>query len=289
MTWFVLRKILALVAIVLVTAAIGWWLVAGAAGSATQGDFFSWLGHLLVGNFGLAADGRPVGPLLGNALTVTLPLGLLALLLTTLFGIALGWLTALRPGSLADRALRAIADIGVATPNFWLGMMLLLAFATGLHWLPPGGFVPWPESPSTALASLLLPAVALALPATAALAINLRAMLVEASNAPAVIGAQSRGATRRDAVRRGRLQAMLRFGRPLSYQFAAVIAGTVIVENVFYLPGLGRLILDAVGARDLGIVRGGVVILVLLIAGTLTLTEIAFGLVDPRRRAEASE
>lgn len=289
MTWFVLRKVLALIAIVLVTAAIAWWLVARVPGSANQGDFFSWLGHLLVGNFGLSADGRPVGPLLGSALAVTVPLALIAWLLTAVLGGALGWLAALKPESLADRILRAIADIGLATPNFWLGLMLLLAFATGLHWLPPGGFVPWQDSAPTALASLLLPAVALALPAAAVLALNLRTILVEASDAPAVIGVQARGAAWRDAVRRSRLNAMLRFGRPLAHQFAAVIAGTVIVENVFYLPGLGRLILDAVGTRDLGIVRGGVVILVLLIAATLMLTEIAFGFLDPRRRTEASE
>src|SRR6185369_5827928 len=119
-----------------------------------------------------------------------------------------------------------------ATPNFWLGMMLVLGFAGGLHWLPQGGFVPWQDSTPAAIASLVLPALALAASAAAALALDVRSMMVAAAEAPAVLGAQARGATRRDAVRRSRLPALLGLGPSLARQFATVVAGTVIVENV---------------------------------------------------------
>jgi len=289
MTWFVLRKFAVLLAIVLVTAVLVWWLLAGVPKSTVQGDFSSWLGHLLVGNFGLSQAGEAIGPMLGARLAVTLPLALLAMLLGTAVGSGIGWLAALAPGSVADRALTGLSDLGLATPNFWLGMMLAMAFASGLHWLPPGGFVPWQQGPLAALASLVLPAMALAAPAAAALAQQVRSTLADAASAPAVLGAQVRGATRRDAVRRSRGRALLTFGSPLARQFAAVVAGTVVVENVFYLPGLGRLILDAVSTRDLATLRGGLLVLVLMSAGIVFLIEIAFAWLDPRRRAGVPE
>jgi peptide/nickel transport system permease protein len=289
MTWFVLRKLLALVAIVLLTAAIVWWLLAGLPEAPASGDFLSWLGHLLVGNFGYSATGEAVGPILAGRLAITVPLALLAILLTALLGFGLGWIAALRPGAVGDRLLTALSDLGIATPNFWLGMMLVLAFAGGLHWLPQGGFVPWQDSALAALASLILPALALAASATAALGLDVRSAMVAAAEAPAVLGAQARGATRRDAIRRSRLPALLRLGPSLARQLAGVVAGTVIVENVFYLPGLGRLILDAATARDLVTTRAGLVVLVVLIAGTVCLAQIVFGWLDPRRRAGVPE
>lgn len=289
MTWFVLRRFAALVAIVLLTALIVWWLLAGVPDAGAKGEFFSWLGHLLVGNFGVSGSGEAISPMLAGRLAVTVPLALLALLLTTLVGFGLGWLAALRPGTIGDRLLGVLTDLGIAAPNFWLGMMLALALAGGLHWLPTGGFVPWQDSAPSAFASLILPALALAAPAAAALAVQVRSALVAAAGAPAVLGAQARGATRRDAVRRSRMPALLTLGPTLGRRFATVVAGTVIVENVFYLPGLGRLILDAAVGRDLMAARGGLVVLVLLVAGTLFLTQIVFGWLDPRCRAAVTE
>lgn len=290
MTWFVLRKLAVLLAIVLATAAIAWWLLAAVPDSGGGArDFFSWLGHLLVGNFGIAASGDAVGTMLAGRLAVTLPLAFLAMLFGVPVGFGLGWLAALRPRSLLDRLVRALGEIGIATPNFWLGMMLVLALASGLHWLPPGGFVPWQESAPAALGSLILPALALAAPASAALALQMRAALVVSAQSPAVLGARARGTTRREAIRRGWLPALLSLGAPLATQLAAVVAGTVIVENVFYLPGLGRLILDAVGAHDTTTLCGGLVVLVTLIAGIRVVAQIAFAWLDPRRRAEMAE
>lgn len=289
MIWFVLRKLLVLVAVVLVTAVIVWWLLAGLPDTGAGGDFLGWLGHLLVGNFGVSATGEAVGGMLAARLAITVPLALIAMAFTSLLGFGLGWLAALRPGSIGDRLVTAVSDLGIATPNFWLGMMLTLAVAGGLHWLPPGGFVPWQDSVLSALASLFLPALALAISAGAGLALEVRSALIVAMQAPAVVGAQARGSTRSEAVRRSRLRGVLSLGPALARQFALVVGGTVIVENAFYLPGLGRLILDAVAARDLATVRAGLVVLVVLIAGTLSLTQIAFGWLDPRRRGEVPE
>ena len=180
-----------------------------------------------------------------------------------------------------------MAEIGIATPNFWLGMVLVLAFATGLHLLPPGGFVPWGDNFGGALVSLILPALALALPAAAVLAIATRDALVEARTAGYAIAAQARGLTAHEAfTTHGLRTASLPVLQALAVQCAAIVAGTVIVENVFYVPGLGRLILDALNAHDLAIVGGGLVVLVLLISGTMFLLQLALVWADPRLRAE---
>ena len=200
MLWFVLRKFAAFVATVLVTAWLIFAVLSASAGAQLEGGFFGWLGHMLIGNFGTSTSlNQPIGGLIAGRLAVTVPLALFAMLLTAIVGLGVGYLAALRPGRWSDKALTALAEIGIATPNFWLGMVLVLAFATGLHLLPPGGFVPWGDNFGGALVSLILPALALALPAAAVLAIATRDALVEARTAGYAIAAQARGLTAHEA------------------------------------------------------------------------------------------
>ena len=277
-----------MVATVVLTAVLTYALLSAAPGAVPEANgMLGWLGHALVGDFGRAANGGSVGSLVAARLAVTVPLALLALVLAILIGCGIGYLAALRPGSIGDRALSALAEIGVASPNFWLGMVLALLLATTLHWLPPGGFVPWQDNAGAALTSLLLPALALALPAAGALAVRSRDVLSETAVSGPVRGAQARGLTAREAMLRlGLPYAALRIAAGIGAQAMAIIAGSVIVETVFYLPGLGRLILDALDARDLAVVRGGVVVLVLLIAGAAFLSALGATLADPRSRVE---
>ncbi|MEO8756128.1 MAG: ABC transporter permease [Devosia sp.] len=290
MHWFILRKLAVLVATVLVTAMFAYGLLATAPGAVPDSGLLGWLGHALVGDFGQSSAGGAVGALIAPRLGVTAPLALLAIVLTAIMGFGLGYAAALRPGSIGDRALGALSSLGAAAPNFWLGMVLVLLFAMVLRWLPSGGFVPWQDNAGAALLSLILPALALALPAAAALALSVRDALAAARGSTYVQAAQARGLTARAAMaRHGLRPALLPIIDALVVQCAMIIAGTVIVETVFYLPGLGRLILDAVGSRDLAVVRAGLVVLVLLISAGMFLTSLLAVWVDPRLRAGRSE
>ena len=287
MLWFILRKLAAFIATVLVTAWLIYAVLGASPGTQPQGGFFGWLAHALIGDFGISTSlSQPIGRLIAGRLAVTVPLALLAMVVATVVGLGIGYLAALRPGRWSDKALTTLAEIGVATPNFWLGMVLVLALATGLHWLPPGGFVPWQDNFGGALLSLILPALALALPAAAALAIAARDALAEARGAPYAVAAQARGLTARETfMTHGLRTASLPVLRALAVQCGVIVAGTVVVENVFYVPGLGRLILDALTAHDLAIVGGGLLVLILLASGTTFLLQLSLVWADPRLRA----
>jgi peptide/nickel transport system permease protein len=253
--------------------------------------FFGWIGGMFVGDFGVSyTQGQPVGQLIAGRLGVTIPLTLMAMVLSAGIGLPIGILAARRRGSFADTGLMVFAQLGVAIPNFWFGMLLVLLFAVLLRWLPPGGFVPWGENPAGAFASLILPAIALALPQAAILARVMRTALVDVQGSDFIRTARAKGLTLSEAVwRHGVRNAMLPVLTILGLQFAYLVAGTVIVENVFYLPGLGRLIFEAISARDLILVRSSVIILVLAVTGTMFLTDLAYAWVDPRLRNRSAE
>ena len=251
--------------------------------------FLHWLGGMVTGDFGTSYTQKvPVGALIAGRLSVTIPLMLLAMILSTAIGLPVGILAARRRGSLADAGLMVLAQLGVAVPNFWFGMLLVLSFAVTLHWLPPGGFVPWLDNPIGALSSLILPSIALALPQAAILARVMRTALVDVQGSDYIRAAQAKGLTMSEAVRRhGVRNALLPVLTILGLQFAYLVSGTAIVENVFYLPGLGRLIFDAINARDLILVRSTIMILVFIVIGTMFLTDLCYAWVDPRLREGA--
>ena len=223
------------------------------------------------------------GGMVGAALAVTLPLVVLAAILVAAIALGLGALAARRPGSVIDRGLQGLAEIGAAIPHFWLGILLAILFSTVLRWLPAAGFMPWTVNPLAALSALILPALALAIPQGLGLTRLVRRALVEATSAGYVRAAQGRGLAPRDAFRLHALPNALRVVlAALGRQLGLLIAGSLIVENVFYLPGLGRLIFDAIGAHDLTLARTAILILALLLAGTMFLARLVQGWSDPR-------
>lgn len=248
--------------------------------------FFGWIGSMLMGDFGTSyTQGAPVAGLIGERLWVSLPLTMMAMVLSMLIGLPIGILAARRRGSLLDSGLMIFAQTGVAVPNFWFGMLLVLVFSVGLRWLPPGGFTPWHEDPVRALSQLVLPGFALALPQAAILARVMRGALVEVQGLDFIRTARAKGMTMGEAVwRHGVRNAFLPVLTILGLQFAFLIAGTVIVENVFYLPGIGRLIFTAISERDLVLVRGAVIVLVIAVTATMLVVDLCYGLVDPRLR-----
>jgi peptide/nickel transport system permease protein len=253
--------------------------------------FLAWIAGMLHGDFGLSHTQRlPVAQLIGERLVVTLPLAVFAMVLSVAVGLPLGIVAARRRGSLADTGLMMLAQLGIAIPNFWFGMLLVLLFSVLLRWLPPGGFVPWHQNPMGALTSLLLPGIALALPQAAILARVMRTALIDVSGTDFIRTARAKGMTLGQAVRRhGIRNALVPVLTILGLQFGYLVAGTVIVENVFYLPGLGRLIFTAISDRDLILVRGAIMMLIVAVSLTMLVVELLYAVVDPRLRAGAPE
>jgi peptide/nickel transport system permease protein len=252
--------------------------------------FIGWVWGMLHGDFGMSYTQRlPVATLIWNRVAVTLPLAVFAMIISIAIGLPLGILAARRRGKALDTAIMVTAQTGVAIPNFWFGMLLTLLFAVALRWLPPGGFTPWQEDPIAALRGLILPSLALALPQASILARVMRTALVDVTSQDYIRTARAKGLTMSEAVwRHGVRNALLPVLTILGLQFAYLVAGTIIVENVFYLPGLGRLISAAILERDLILVRGATIILVLVVTATMLLTDLTYAMVDPRLRERSA-
>lgn len=248
--------------------------------------FLRWLTGVLRGDFGTSFTYRaPVAGLIADRVAVSLPLALIALGLAVAVALPVGMIAAARRGRATDLGVMGATQLGIALPNFWFAMMLVVIFAINLRWLPAGGFPGWAQ-PGAAIAALILPAVALALPQAAILARLLRSSLVETLDQDYIRTARAKGLTRAQALRRHALRnALIPVLTILGLQFSFLLAGAIIIENVFYLPGLGRLIFQAMGQRDLITVQGALLVLVGTVILVNFLTDLAYAAVDPRLRS----
>ncbi len=248
--------------------------------------YLRWLGGLLTGDLGRSYTyGVPVAELVAERLVVSLPLALLALTLAAALGIPTGVLAAARRGRPADTGLMALSQLGVAIPNFWFAVLLILLFAVQLRWLPAGGFAGWGQGPWPGLRSLLLPAVALALPQAAILARVTRSAVLECLGEDYVRTARAKGLPPDAALWRHAVpNALIPVVTILGLQFSFLLAGTIIVEQVFYLPGIGRLIFQAIAQRDLIVVESLVVLLAAAVVVVNFLVDLAYAWLDPRLR-----
>lgn len=251
--------------------------------------FASWIGGLVTGDLGLSYTYRvPVAQLIGERMVVTLPLAFMAIGLATLIGVPLGILAASRHGKPTDAAVMIFAQLGLAVPNFWFGLLLVLGFAIGLGWLPAGGFPGWQAGTWVALKSLLMPALALALPQAAILARVTRSSMLDTLQEDFVRTARAKGLTEQVTMLRHALRnALIPVVTIMGLQFSVLIAGAIIIENVFALPGLGRLVFQSITQHDIIVVKD----LVMLFAGLAILVnfavELLYGLIDPRLREAA--
>jgi peptide/nickel transport system permease protein len=247
--------------------------------------FFHWLAGLATGDLGRSYTySSPVIDLVRERLVVSLPLALISLFLSTVIAIPVGVYAASRNGRLADTLTMGAAQVGIAVPNFWLALLLVYVFAVGLRILPSGGFPGW-SNPVDALQGLILPAVSLALPQAAILARVTRSAMVETLGEDFIRTARAKGLPRRKVLWRHALRnAMIPVLTILGLQFSFLLAGTIIIENVFYLPGLGRLIFQAINQRDLIVVEGVVMLLVASVILINLVVDISYAIVDPRLR-----
>ena len=252
----------------------------------TAARYFHWIADLMRGDLGTSYAYRvPVAGLIGPRLALSLPLACFAMLLSVLIGLPAAFLAVLRPKSWLDRAIGGLTRLGVAIPGFWLAMILLLAFAVRRPWFPASGFPGWQVGLGPALAALILPTLALALPQAALIARVARAALLAEQGRDYVRTARSKGLGRGRIVwRHIAPNAAAPILAIVGLQFPFLLGGAVIVENVFYLPGLGSLVVQAITARDLIVVQA---VAMLMVAATVIasfLTDAAQALLDPRLR-----
>ena len=248
--------------------------------------YLDWLLGLARGDLGRSFTyDVPVSELIAGRLAVSLPLAVLAMALSVAIAIPLGVLAAARRNSPSDLAIAVFAQIGIAVPNFWFAILLVLLFSVTLGWLPAGGFAGWEAGPLAVLKSLILPVVALALPQAAILTRVTRSSVLEVLGEDYLRSARAKGLSRRAALWGHALgNALIPVVTIMGLQFSFLLAGTVIIENVFYLPGLGRLLFQAIAQRDLIVVKD----VVLLLAGAVVIVNFAvdllYGVLDPRLR-----
>ncbi|OQM77506.1 ABC transporter permease [Manganibacter manganicus] len=248
--------------------------------------YLHWTGGLLKLDFGQSYTySVPVIDLVAERMAVSLPLALIALALSTIIAIPVGLYSASRRGGTGDTIAMGTAQLGVAVPNFWFALLLIYLFAVWLHWVPAGGFPGWDAGIGLALKSLALPALALALPQAAILARVARSALIEVLSEDYIRTARAKGIPRRAVLWRHALRnAMIPVLTIMGLQFAFLLAGTIIIENVFYLPGLGRLVFQAINQRDLIVVKSVVMLLVAIVIVVNLLVDLSYALVDPRLR-----
>jgi peptide/nickel transport system permease protein len=248
--------------------------------------YLAWLAAMLRGDLGRSYTyGVPVSQLVAERLAVSLPLALLALTLAAAIGIPTGVLAARWRGKAADTGIMVATQLGVAIPNFWFAILLVLLFAVQLRWLPAGGFAGWGDGLWPGLRSLLLPAVALALPQAAILARVTRSSVLESLGEDYIRTARAKGLPRSAALWRHAVpNALIPVVTILGLQFSFLLAGTIIVEQVFYLPGIGRLIFQAIAQRDLIVVKSLVVLLAAAVVVVNFAVDLAYAWLDPRLR-----
>lgn len=249
--------------------------------------YFSWLTGMLGGDFGRSYTySVSVADLIAERAVVSLPLALLALLLSTAIAIPVGLYAAARRGRASDTVVMGASQLGVAIPNFWFALLLVYIFAIGLRLVPAGGFPGWSAGAWPALKSLILPAIALALPQAAILARVTRSALLEVLGEDYIRTARAKGLPSRRVLWRHALRnAMIPVLTILGLQFSFLLAGTIIIENVFYLPGLGRLVFQAITQRDLIVVESVVMLLVATVIVVNLLVDLSYAVIDPRLRS----
>ena len=248
--------------------------------------YIAWVGGMLTGDFGVSYTYRvPVTELVGDRIMISLPLALYALTLSTAIAFPVGLIAAAKRGGATDFGIMGATQLGIALPNFWFAMLLVVLFAISLKWFSAGGFPGWEVGFLGGMKALTLPAVALALPQASILARVMRSALIETLSQEYIRTARAKGLSRRQAVVRHALRnALIPVLTIIGLQFSFLLAGAIIIENVFFLPGLGRLIFQGITQRDLVVVESVVMLLVFAVVTVNFLVDLAYAAVDPRLR-----
>lgn len=253
--------------------------------------YLNWMGGMFQGQTGLSISyDTPTAQLMAERLQVTLPLAVLAMGLTVALALALGIYAASQQNKAGDVGVMTLSQLGLALPNFWLAILLILLFAVHLEWVSAGGFPGWSEEDGggigEGLKALLLPAMALAAVQTAILTRVTRSAVLDTLREDFVRTARAKGLSRRQVLWGHVLRnAMIPVLTVMGLQFGNLITSAIVIENVFVLPGIGRLIFQAIANRDLIVVRDVVMLLAALVILINFCIDVLYAWIDPRLKA----
>lgn len=250
-------------------------------------QYLIWIGKVLTGDFGFSWRIRvPVSELILTKLPVTFQLASMAFVIAILIGVPLGIVSAIRKDTPADWAANGVALFGISTPNFWLGIMMILLFSVELGWLPPSGYVPFFEDPVQSLATTIMPAFVLGTNVAGVLMRHTRAAMLTALSQDYVRTARAKGLAERVVVWKHALRnALIPVVTLGAIEFGRLLAGAVLTEQIFTIPGFGKLIVDAVFNRDYPVVQGVVMATALIFVLLSLLTDLLYMAINPRLRS----
>jgi len=251
-------------------------------------QYVDWLADAVTGDFGTShRSGDSVVSLIGSRIALTVELGIMALIIGLVVAIPLGILAGSRPNTPFDYFSTFFAVLGAAIPNFWLAMMLILVFSVKLQWLPALGFTAFLDDPIQNLRSLLLPAIAIGVFQAAVIARQTRAAMVEVLRQDYVRTAYAKGLSERTVILRHAFRnALIPVVTVMGLQVSRIVGGAIIIETVFSLPGLGKLIIDSILFRELVTVQAMALLIAASVAAINLVVDVAYGYMDPRIRYE---
>ncbi|SCW99067.1 MULTISPECIES: ABC transporter permease [unclassified Pseudomonas] len=249
-------------------------------------QYLSWVSNVLTGDFGTSLrTEQPVTTLLASKLPVTLELAVLALLIALLIGIPTGIISAVRKGTVVDYGANVIALSGISIPHFWLGILLIMVFAVKLQWLPASGFVPMGEDFGQNLKTLILPAFVLGAGLSGILMRHTRSAMLEVLRTDYVRTARAKGLRPRTVILKHALRnALMPIVTLTTLLFGELLGGAVLTEQVFSIPGFGKMIVDAVFNRDYAVVQGVVLCIAIGFLLLNLLADVLYRMINPRLR-----
>jgi peptide/nickel transport system permease protein len=228
-----------------------------------------------------------ISSLIFSRLQVTVPLAILSMIFAILLSIPMGIYSSLHRNRVGDYGITVLSQIGLAVPAFWAGILLILLFAVNLHWFPAGGFHSWQVDPLKTLKSLFLPALSLGFVRAAVLTRMTRSSMLEVLGEDYIRTARSKGLPKRMVVYKHAFRnAIIPVVTIVGLQAGDLLAGAIIIENVFHLPGVGRLVFEAIGQRDLPVIQGVVLLIAMVIVVLNFIIDITYRYLDPRIRYE---
>jgi peptide/nickel transport system permease protein len=252
-------------------------------------QYVKWVEHALRGNLGLDARQLPVAHTIITRIPITLELAFLSVLLGSLIGITAGVIAAVRRGRAEDHTATTFALVGLSLPHFWLGLMMIVLFAVDLHWLPSGGYVSFRASPLQNLEHMLMPAVVLGTGLSAVLMRQTRSSMLTSMNADYVRTARAKGLPEWVVVAKHALRnSLITVTTVVGLQLGALISGAVITEQIFVIPGFGRLTLEAINERDYTLLQGVVLVAATGYVVVNLLVDVVYSLLNPRIRVTGS-
>jgi peptide/nickel transport system permease protein len=252
-------------------------------------QYVKWIGHALRGDLGLDARQLPVAHTIVTRIPITLELAFLAVLIGTLIGVLTGVIAAVRRGRVSDHAATASALVGLSVPHFWLGLMMIIAFAVDLHWLPAGGYVSFGAHPIGNLEHMVMPALVLGTGLSAVLMRQTRSAMLTSLTADYVRTARAKGLSERTVIGKHALRnSLITVTTVIGLQLGALISGAVITEQIFVIPGFGRLTLEAINERDYTLLQGVVLVAATGYVVVNLLVDVVYSLLNPRIRVSGS-